>query len=117
MNVLHDKYNRGRSYTENWDLSGVWTGLAIQRSLLEDAELSLRLSVLIGGSSGMSGSGMVGADPGLALRLSILLCISELLTGLSSGRGTGSEKGLSDAVRISGGGGGMMGMMDAVGLG
>jgi len=58
---------------------------------------------------------MVGADPGLALRLSILLCMRELLTGLSRARGGGSEKGLSDAVRICGGG--MMGMMDPVGLG
>jgi len=115
MNVLHGKYIAAEAgvYTENWDFSGVWTGLAIQRPLLEDdAGLSLRLSIMIGGS----GSGMVGADQGLALRLSSLFCISELLTGLSSGRGRGSEKGLSDAVRISGGGGGMMGMMDAEGL-
>jgi len=60
---------------------------------------------------------MLGADPGLVLRLSILLCMRELLTGLSSGRGNGSEKGLSDALPISGGGGGMIGMIDAVGLG
>jgi len=60
---------------------------------------------------------MVGAaEIGLALRPSSLLCMRELLIGLSSGRGRGSEKGFSDTGRMSGGGGGMIGMMDALGL-
>jgi len=106
--------------TENWGLAG---DLVIQRSFLGAkgvAGLLLRLSILSRQSTGMSGSGMVGASPGLALRLSILLCMRELLTGLWSVRSGilgGSEKGLSDAVRISEGGGGIMGMMEPVGLG
>jgi hypothetical protein len=76
----------------------------IQRSFLAKAVagLLLRLSILLAGRSrGRSGSGIVGADPGLFIRLSILLCIRVLLTGLSSGSsGAGSEKGLSDAIRI-----------------
>jgi len=59
---------------------------------------------------------MVGAVPGLVLRLSILLCMRVLSTGLSRARGEGSAKGFNDAVRMSGGGGGMIGMMDALGL-
>jgi len=106
--------------TENWGLAGE---RVIQRSFLGTtgvAGLLLRLSVLSRQSTGMSGSGMVGASPGLALRLSILLCMRELLTGLWSVRSgilEGSEKGLSDAVRIWGGGTGMMGMMEPDGLG
>jgi len=101
-----------RLYTENLDLRGVWTGLPIHRSLLakEDEALSLRLA-----DDGGSGSGMLGGSVGLAFRLSILLCMGELGAGLST-RGTGSAKGLADAVRISAGGGGMIGMMEALGL-
>jgi len=74
----------------------------------------------------MSGSGMLGAgdagDPGLE-RPSILLCMRELLNGISSGGGSlgGSMKGLGMAgayvalaVRIWGGR--MIGMMEPVGL-
>jgi len=95
----------------------------IQREFLEekaDAGLSPRLSTILltGRSSGRSGSGIVGAEPGLVLRLSIRLCMRELLTrrssGLNSGSVSGSEKGLSDAVLICGGG--MMGIRDPVGL-
>lgn len=61
---------------------------------------------------------MFGGAPGLAglvLRLSIRRCIRELLPGLSSGTSAkgGSEKGLSDAVRICGGG--IIGIMEPVG--
>lgn len=66
---------------------------------------------------------MLGADPdpGLPLRLSI--CLKELLAELSKGCSAGailekSEKGFEmvfgDAVRISGGGGGMMGRKESV---
>jgi len=89
---------------EKCDLSGVWTGRAIQRSALgkADAGLAVRLSILaIGRSKGRAGSGMVGPDVGLTVRLSVLLCMRELLTGLSSdSSGRGSEKGFNDAVRI-----------------
>jgi len=70
----------------------------IQRSLraYAAAGLSLRLSA----PRGTSGSGIVGAgeagDPGL-VRPSILLCMRELLNGMSSGGDGGSMKGLGMA--------------------
>lgn len=65
---------------------------------------------------------MLGADPGLPLRLSIGLRTRELPAGLSKGCSAdileGSEKGFEmvfgDAVRITGGGGGMIGMKESV---
>jgi len=65
---------------------------------------------------------MLGAA-GLPLRLSICLCTKELLAELSKGCSAGvilegSEKGFEmvfgDAVRITGGGGGMMGRKESV---
>jgi len=64
---------------------------------------------------------MLGAepDPGLPLRLSICPRARELLSkDCSAGIFEGSEKGFEvvfgDAVRITGGGGGMMGMKESV---
>lgn len=109
-------------YTANCVFTGVRD---IHKSFLEVALTGLlgRLCIrYIRVSGGRLGSGMLGADPdpGLPLRLSICLCTRELLSkGCSAGvileeSEKGFEMVLGDAVRITGGGGGMMGRKESV---